>query len=336
VVAGGRVFLHEKVKDKTVEDVFALDAKTGKELWRTEYQRDAFNSPYGNGPRATPAVVGDRVYSFGITGVLTCFDAVKGSQVWQVDTLKKFEAKNLFFGAACSPLVEGNNVLVNVGGKGASIVAFNKDKGDVAWKSLDDGASYSSPISFGEGKNRQVVFLTARGVASLDPSNGSLFWQFPLVDKLSITYGSAGLRLEVKKDTTQPSFMEAWKNPALTCYFSTPVAVGDSIYLVTGANPLAIKKPEATLRCIDAKTGKELWNRPKVGTYHAALLRTGDNKLLLLDDRGSLILVEPNAKEYRELARSKVCGFTWAHPALSDGRLYIRDNNEVICLQLGE
>src|SRR5262249_4977618 len=138
----------------------------------------------GNGPRATPAVVGDRVYSFGITGVLTCFDAAKGSQVWQVDTLKKFEAKNLFFGAACSPLVEGDRVLVNVGGKGASIVAFNKDKGDVAWKSLDDGASYSSPIIFGEGKNRQVVFLTAQGVASLNPVNGARYWQFPLVDKL--------------------------------------------------------------------------------------------------------------------------------------------------------
>ena len=106
--------------------------------------------------------------------------------------------------------------------------------------------------------------------------------------------------------------------------------------MVTGANPLALKKAEATLRCIEAKTGKELWTKPKIGTYHAALLRTGDNKLLLLDDGGNLILLDPDPKEYRELARSKVCGETWAHPAISDGRLYIRDLKEVICLQLGE
>jgi hypothetical protein len=123
----------------------------------------------------------------------------------------------------------------------------------------------------------------------------------------------------------------------LTSYFSTPVAVGpDHFYLVTGANPLAFKKAEATLRCVEAKSGKELWSRPKVGAYHAALLRTGDGKLLLLGDDGNLMLLEPNLKEYQELARSKVCGQTWAHPALADGRLYVRDNKEVLCLQLGE
>jgi outer membrane protein assembly factor BamB len=351
VVAGGRVFIHAKVEGENEEEVIAFDAKTGKRLWRKTYPRPAFKSLYGNGPRATPAVVGGKVYTFGITGVLTCFEAAKGKQLWQVDTLKKFGAKNLFFGMACSPLVEGKHVLVNVGGKGASVVALNKDTGEMDWKSQDDKASYSSPIIFGKGKERQVVFLTGLGVIGLSPADGTLFWRFPLRDLLfessttpvkagdllmasSITYGSVGLRLKTAEG--KPAAEKVWKNKALTSYFSTPVAVGkEHIYMVTGANPLMFgKKASATLRCLEAKSGKELWNRPNVGKYHACLLRTGDNKLLMLEEAGNLVLLDPSPKEYKELARAKVSGETWAHPALSDGRLYVRDKKELICLQL--
>jgi hypothetical protein len=127
-----------------------------------------------------------------------------------------------------------------------------------------------------------------------------------------------------------------WHNPTLTCYFSTPVAVGEHIYLVTGTPP---KKPlqifgEAVLRCVEAKTGKELWKGPKVGTFHASLIRTADNKLLLLEEPGDLVLVEPDAKGYKELARAKICGSTWSHAALSDGRLYVRDGKELVCVEL--
>jgi outer membrane protein assembly factor BamB len=352
VVAGGRVFIHAKIKDKNEEEVVAFDAKTGQELWRTSYPRVEFKSLFGNGPRATPAVAGDKVYTFGITGVLTCFKAKDGEKVWQVDTLKTFKAPNLRFGLSCSPLVEGQRVLVNVGGKGTSVVAFDKDEGTVAWKSRSDGASYSSPIVFGKGKERQVVFLTADGVISLDPANGNLFWRFPLRDLLfessttpvragdyllasSITYGCVGLRLKTQQD--KPAAEKEWKN-GLTCYFSTPVPVGsDYVYLVTGNNPLAFgRRSEAILRCIETKTGKELWKRPNVGKYHASLLRTGDNKLLMLEEKGDLVLLDPSPKEYQELARSKVCGTTWAHPAMANGRLYVRDNKEVICIEFGK
>jgi outer membrane protein assembly factor BamB len=353
VVADGRVFIHAKVKNQNEEEVVAFDAKSGKELWRTSYKRPAFTSLFGNGARATPAVADGRVYTFGITGLLTCFDAAKGTKFWQVDTLKKFHAKNLFFGMSCSPLVEGKHVLVNVGGKGASVVALDKGTGETAWKSLADKASYSSPIIFGKGKERQVVFLTGDGVVSLAPSDGSLFWRFPLKDKLfessttpvragdlllasSITYGSVGLRLKTKEG--KPAADKVWKKDDLTCYFSTPVPVGkEHIYLVTGTPPQGFgTKPEATLRCIEAATGKGLWKRPKVGKYHASLLRTGDDKLLLMEEAGQLVLLDPSPKKYRELARAKVCGETWAHPALADGRLYVRDDKEVICLQLGK
>jgi outer membrane protein assembly factor BamB len=351
VVAGGRVFLHTRVKEKDEEELVALDAATGKQAWRTAYPRGKGSFLFGNGPRATPAVVDGRVYTFGITGILTCFDAADGKQLWQVDTLKKFSAPSLLFGASCSPLVDGNRVLVAVGGKGTTVVAFDREKGDVLWKALEDPASYASPTVFGEGKQRQAVFLTGKGVASLSPADGSVFWRYDFEDPFhesastpiragdlllagSIGAGSVGLRLETKDD--KPAAAEVWKNPQLTCYFSTPVAVGkEYVYLVTGTPPPALAI-SAALRCVDAKTGKETWQQPKVGKYHASLTRTGDDMLLMLNDGGNLILLEPDPKEYRELARAKVCGETWAHPALADGRLYVRDTDKLYCLELSK
>ena len=122
----------------------------------------------------------------------------------------------------------------------------------------------------------------------------------------------------------------------MTCYFSTPVAVGkDHLYVVTGTKPPALRN-QAMLHCVDLATGKKLWTRPKVGTYHASLLRTGDDKLLLLEEAGNLVLLDPNPTEYRELARGSICGKTWAHPALADGRLYVRDDKELVCVELAK
>ena len=154
----------------------------------------------------------------------------------------------------------------------------------------------------------------------------------------SITYGSAGLRLSTKDG--KPAMTEAWKNPQLTSYFTTPVAVGkEHLYLVTGTPPGFGGRgtpPQASLHCVEVATGKVLWTHEKVGRYHAALLRTGDGKLLMLEDQGDLVLIDPSPKEYRELARSKACGATWSHAAFADGRLYLRDDKEIICLRLGE
>jgi len=356
VVAGGRAFLHTKVKDKFAEKVTAYDAATGKVLWETVYERGNFQSPYGNGPRATPSVVDGKVYTHGITGMLTCLDADTGTKVWQVDTWKDFKPPRLMFGASCSPLVGRKVGVLMVGGKGTGVIAFDTSKGEIVWKALDDGPSYSSPIAFGKSPERQIVFLTRDGLVSLKSADGTVWWRFPFRDLLlessitpmsmgdllvasSITQGSIGLRLENKEN--HPAAALLWKNPALTSYFSTPVAVGkEHFYMVTGTNPLsalnplAKKKSEATLNCVEAATGKVLWRRLGVGQYHASLLRTGDNKLLMLEEAGDLVLLSPDPKEYRELARAKVCGHSWAHPALADGRLFLRDDKKLYCLQM--
>src|SRR5262249_49177091 len=138
------------------------------------------------GPQATPTFADGQLYAYGVTGVLTCLDA-DGKQAWQVDTAKEFKpAKRVpaDFGVASSPLVEGDHVLVMVGGQGAGVVAFHRKTGAIARKALDDRASYSSPIGFGTGKDRQAVFLTAAGLTSLRPSDGKVLWKYPLADKL--------------------------------------------------------------------------------------------------------------------------------------------------------
>jgi outer membrane protein assembly factor BamB len=353
IAVGSRVFIHYKVNGKLQEEVACYDSSSGEQLWKKAYDRPALNTAYGNGPRSTPCVSGDLLYTFGITGLLTCFDVSSGKQVWQVDTAEKYKPGKLYFGASCSPLIDGNKLFMNIGGKGTSLIAFNKDDGSEMWRSLDDNPSYSSPILFGEGANRQLVFLTQAGLVSVHPDDGKLHWRSPLRDLLlessttpvrvgdtligsSITIGTVAL--ELKKDAAGAE--QRWKNPELTSYFSTPIALGKHLYLVTGTNPLAAlnplakKKPGATLHCVDLETGKSLWNRPNVGQYHASLMRTGDDKLLLLEEGGDLVLLKPDAKEYRELCRAHICGSTWAHPCVADGRLFIRDGEHLIAVQL--
>jgi outer membrane protein assembly factor BamB len=347
VVADGRVFVLSK-GDGNTEVMACYNAESGKELWTKSYQRADFSSEFGNGPRATPCVVGKHVYTFGVTGILSCYDVADGTRNWQVDTLKDFKANNLKFGMSGSPLVEDGKVLINVGAKGASLVAVDADTGKLAWKALDDRASYSSPVALGEGKERQIVFFTADGLVSVKPADGSVYWKYPLVDQLlessttpvaigdqllasSITYGSVLLKLAAKDD--KPDASKLWRNEKLNSYFTTPVAVGsDHIYMVTGIPIPGLAR--ADLQCVELKTGKSLWRHEKVGKYHACLLRTGNDKLLLLEEAGNLVLVDPNPEKYVELARSKVCGETWAHPALANGRLYVRDAKELICLEM--
>jgi hypothetical protein len=192
IVAGGKVFIQyrREQKDanpKTFEEVLiALDAKNGEKIWEASCgDTTKFSNIFGNGPRATPSLVDGRVYTLGVTGILNCFDVDKGKIIWQVDTLKEFKAANLLFGISGSPLIDGDHVLVNVGAKNAAIVAFDRKTGKIIWKKLDDGASYSSAIAFGKGKDRQAVFLTQKGLVSLHPQDGDVFWQEPFVDKLN-------------------------------------------------------------------------------------------------------------------------------------------------------
>jgi outer membrane protein assembly factor BamB len=353
VVAGGRVFLHARGKDmdKEEEEVVAFDAATGKPLWQDAYTRPAFMSVLGTGPRATPTVAGKRLFTMGINGLLSCYDVENGKRLWQADLYKQFKADLPTFAVCCSPLVVGNRVIVSVGGKGRCAVALHADTGEVQWQSLDDAASTSSPVLFAGGERPggatpDVVLMTPLRLVGLDPLDGTLRWEHPMVfqpqgtsptpvavgDKLvASTQAHGAVAVAVGSKDEKMTATPAWQNKEMKSYFSSGVTAGDLLLLVTNVvEPL----PSTSISCLDPKTGKLLWKKEKVGYFHAGLIRTGDGKLLSLNDSGLLTLLEVDGKGAKEVARAKVCGGTLVCPALSGGRLYVRDDKELICLQL--
>jgi outer membrane protein assembly factor BamB len=344
VVAKGLVYAFYQPRGKNADALAAFDAITGERKWEQSYERDKFEPAFGHGPRGTPTVVDGKVYSLGGTGVLACWDAADGRVLWKVDTLKEYKAPNLTFGVSGSPLVAGGKVYVNVGAKGAGVAAFDAATGKEVWKATDDKASYSSPILVDADGGKQVVFLTAAGLKAFDPDTGKQFWKHDFRDLLqesattplykdgvvygsSVTLGSVAMKLA---GTGAPT--KLWSSPQLNCYFSTPVAgPPDTLFMLNGK--LSIN-PTITLRAVDAPTGKVLWQKESVGKYHAALVRGADGNVLMLDDGGFLSVFAGERGAFKELCRAQVCGATWAHPALADGRVYLRDENELICVAL--
>jgi outer membrane protein assembly factor BamB len=185
----------------------------------------------------------------------------------------------------------------------------------------------------------------------LAPADGTVRWEFPFRDLLnessttpilvdtrliasSVTVGSVALTFAADAPKLTPKL--DWKAPQLCCYFSTPVPVETHLYMVTGALALPPNKPKVNLQCVETATGKVVWTHGPIGTYHAALTRTANGQLLLLDDKGTLTLVAPDAAGFKSLATAKVCGNTWAHPALADNLFIVRDEKELIAVKLNE
>jgi outer membrane protein assembly factor BamB len=359
VVLGNMVILHTASSDQVddepdvrarTEYVTAYDINTCDVKWVGRMSKRPFQSQFGNGPRATPVVADGKVFCFGVTGTFAVFDLASGKLLTnEVDLVEEHKAKVPFFGVSSSPVVDGGNIFLMVGGPEAGLVAIDTKTYKLTGKWLKDAASYSAPIAVGTGDQRQIVALTADGLNGIVPANSEPAWRFRFKDLLSessatpivagdvligssVTLGSIGLKMISKNG--RPGVEEAWRNSALTCYFSTPVAVGPHVYMVTGRLPLPGRPPTATLHCVEAATGKVLWSKPNVGTYGATLARTGDNKLLLLEEPGHLVLIQPDPVEYKELARDKICDETWAHFAVANGKLFVRDRKELKCLEL--
>src|SRR6266487_7130775 len=191
VVSGGKLILFHRIENKEV--VECLDAKSGNELWKADYPTSYVDQMgHDPGPRATPSVANGRVYTFGAEGMMSCWSLADGRKLWGVATKSEFGSRLGFFGLACSPLVEGNAVIVNVGGRnGAGIVAFDKGNGKVLWKTSDDEASYASPVAATIAGRRYALFLTRAHLLAAEPSNGKVLFQIPFRPAINSSVSAA-------------------------------------------------------------------------------------------------------------------------------------------------
>ena len=345
VLVDGKLILFHRLDEKEV--VESLDARSGKPFWKFEYStsyRDDFG--FDEGPRATPAVKEGRIYTFGAEGVLNCVDLATGSNCWTVDVRKEFEAPKGFFGFACSPLVEGKAVLLNAGGKqGAGIVAFDKTNGKMLWKSSEDEASYSSPITAKIHGKRCVLFVTRTTLTAADIESGTVLWSLPfrpstrtsvtaaspvLIDDLVFVSGAYGTGAELLQ-INEKGAKKVWSSDdAISSHYANVVAFKDSLFGVHGRTDPSFEP--ASLRCIELKTGKVRWEEKGFG---AATLTLAGDRLLILTERGELILAPASPDGFKVLARSQILpNQVRTYPALADGFFYARSKNKLVCLDL--
>jgi outer membrane protein assembly factor BamB len=296
----------------------------------------------GNGPRSTPLVAGGRVFTLGPEGLLLGLDLETGKEVWRRALHQDYEVRPGFFGVGTSPVLTGDLLLVNVGGKGAGIVAFHKDTGKEVWKATDDDASYASPVVVNLGGERSAVFFTREGLVVLDPATGKVrfkkHWRSrinasvnaasPVVagDDIFLTacYGTGAVLLQLANDGVR----DVWKNDdSLSCHFCTPIQAGGFLYGFDG------RQEEGTsLRCVEMKTGRVRWSQ---AGFPCGPMIAADGHLIILSETGDLVLVEMTPAGYKEKARATVLTSPCrANLALANGRLYARDDKKLVCWNL--
>lgn len=340
-VVGNTAVLFHRVGDEEV--VEALDAHSGRPIWKSG-SSTSFSTGYSEdqGPRCTPVIHHGRVFVYGAQGVLRCLELKTGNKVWQRATHAEFKAPEGYFGAGSTPIVVDDKVLVNVGAgrEGAGIVAFDVASGKTVWQATDELASYSSPVLAAVNNGRQVIFVTRLKTVSLDPTTGKVLFEFPFGKRGPTVNGASPVVIDghlfvsahygvgavfAKLGTT--SAAQQWSSDdVLSCHYMTPLVHGGMLFGIHGQE----RVEPAELRCIDPRSQKVLWSKSGLG-YGSMI--AADGKMLLLTTEGELILWRPDARGYQELARARVFrSTTRALPALSNGRLFVRDSGLLKCL----
>ncbi|HWI19312.1 MAG TPA: PQQ-binding-like beta-propeller repeat protein [Vicinamibacterales bacterium] len=345
-VAGERLVLFHRVNNR--ETVEAIDALTGKTAWMFDYPtayRDDFG--FDEGPRAVPVIAGGRVFTHGADGMLHGLDFATGKMLWSSDTRRVFDAPKGYFGVASSPVVDGNRVLVNVGGRkglgppkpgeGGGIVAFDAATGKTLWTSTADEPSYSAPVIATINGQHTGVFFTRTGLVAIDPASGKVLYQFrwrarmaasvnaavPIVRGnqifLSASYGTGAVLLQVANN----SVTQVWSgDESMSNHYSTSVLKDGYLYGFDGRQEFG-----QSLRCVELATGKVMWN---VDGFGAGSLLIAGETLVIMRESGELALAPASPKAFRFSARAQLLkGVVRAYPALAGGRFFVRNDRQL-------
>lgn len=364
-VAVGRVYVMDRiVEPRQVERILCFDATTGKKLWAYRYDCAYRGVQYDAGPRASVTIENDRAYALGTMGHLHCLEASSGNVLWKHDTNAQYKTRMPVWGISGAPLIEGDRVIVQIGGEGdACVVAFNKITGKESWRALPDKPSYSAPIAIDQAGKRVVVVYTGENVVGLNPETGELHWRYPFPPQRMVigiaspvlhhdmlflsNFFDGSLLLKLRQDTLAVDKVWLRAGPseretdALHSIISTPYLSGDYIYGVDSYGEL---------RCLDLMTGDRLWESlevvPRARWATAHLIANGD-RVWIFNERGELIISRLSPSGFEEIDRAKLIeptldqlrrrgGVCWSHPAFANRHVFARNGKELLCASLAK
>lgn len=345
-VASGRVVT--LVQKEGQQWLVAVDAKLGNPLWQTPIAPE-YKNQQGDGPRATPTIAGDLVLAFSGEGILLAANLQDGKPVWSRNVVKEVNGKVADYGMASSPLVVGELVIITVGAPQATVAAYRLKTGEPAWKAgKEDPAGYSSPVLLDVGGRRQIVVFTGGSLLGIVPESGAMLWRYPFETDYECNiatplahggdvfisagenHGSALLKLKPQGDkfVTEETWKSEGPDSVMRNEWQTSILLDGHLY---GLDNSGSAGPITNLNCVKAATGERVWQQARFGKGN---LIAADGKLFISNMAGELVVVKATPAGYQELGRKQVLGPTRQAPALSGGSLYLRDNREIVCLDV--
>jgi outer membrane protein assembly factor BamB len=374
-VAGGKVFVTDYLKaagdDKPTptkrndlqgkERVLCLDAKTGDELWKHEYECH-YTISYPAGPRCTPTVAGGKVYALGAMGDLFCLDAADGSVVWSKNLPKTYSAPVPLWGYAGHPLVYKDLLICTAGGADSAVVALDKATGAEVWKALTTTEiGYSPPTLIEAGGVTQLLIFHGKSLNSLDPQTGRLYWSEPLATNYAMAImaprkdgdylfagGHSGRSVGLKLNASEPAATRVWQGSrtlGLAPVSGTPFVENGVAYGIDG---------NGLFRAMRIATGERLWSTAKPVNGRDDENRSGANegatfvtkngdRFFIFGENGDLVIARLSPEKYEELSRTKLLDpvgvglgrkIVWSHPAYADRSVFARNDREIVCAPL--
>ena len=340
-VAQGRAYT--MVQDATQQYLLALNAKTGAALWKAPIAK-AYKNQQGDGPRASPTIVNKVAYVFTGEGVLAAVQAESGELLWSVNAPQKLGGKPADYGMSSSPLVVGKSVVVHPGAPQATVAAFASQDGSLLWQAGSGAAGYSSPTLLTFNKVAQVVSFTGSAAYGIQPDSGQVLWQYPYRTEFNCNtaspinvngrlFLSAGenhgsVMVQVGTDKVSPLWESQGRRSVMRNEWQTSIHLDGYLY---GFDNVGSAGPVSHLTCIDAKTGKQQWQETRFGKGN---LISADGKLIIVTTKGELAIANADPQKYDEIGRQAVCEFTRQAPSLAAGLLYLRDDQDIVCLDL--
>lgn len=340
VVAGERVFVFARQGE--IEELLSLDLGTGRVVWRqgepAPYTMNPAAMSHGKGPKSTPVVRDGRVYTLGISGILSCREAATGRLVWRKDFKGRFRETSPLYGAAQSPLVDGGLVIVHVGGNDdGALTAFDAATGALKWEKKGDGPAYASPLAAEIAGTRQIVTLTQEHLIGVAAASGATLWTLPFTTEYTqnavtpvvrgstVYYSGLGNGVHAVEIVGRGEGFAAeprWSNTDVSAYMSSPVLDGEVLYGLSHRN-------KGQLFALDVKSGRTLWKSEGRQGDNASLVVLGD-ALLVLTTEGELVVAKKDAKAFAPLATYAVATSpVWAHLAVVPRGFLVKDESSL-------